>query len=486
MNIMKTKLFITILLVVFTSPLTTCLAIDNPVGSGTMPASSGTSGLVRSPNPIDTSGNLLVTGNVSGYKYFRGVVPYSSTSDFGASLGSTSLDSFMRRSAGSTDYGFTSSPTPYFSQTRTVSSIIPGSGGVIRQPTLNSTTQQAGKITFTALPKVYPTPGKDVFDMRFRPLSMTTRQMETVLSSDVENTLQKQRELTDAQAEQLQHDLEQLSDKAKDLKKPFMGQDDSLKQLAKPELKSNIDVSPESVNSIEEAKKSSKTDVYSQMQKRVDDFRKNINQAATAEKPKEVAETEKKAVGKTADKTSSPDKLSSAQISVKAQTIMGEYKTFAAFSDDKFNQYMRAGEDYLKQGKYYLAANAYTVASVYKSSDPLACAGKSHALFAAGEYMSSALFLARTLEMFPEYARFKIDLAAMIGSKDVIETRIADIIQWQQKDEIGELQFLLGYVYYQMNRLDVAKKAIDIASEKMPDSKAVACLKQAIYDAAGK
>jgi tetratricopeptide (TPR) repeat protein len=474
---MRYKLFIVVLLAVFAILPGVCLAIDNPVGTGRVPASSNTSGLVKSPNPIDYSGNLVITGNVGNDKYFRGVVPYSSTSDFGAPLGSTSLDSFLKRSTGSTNYQ-TGSLTPYFSQTSTVSSIIPGSHGIIRQPTLSGTTQQTGAFTFP-LPqeKVRPATSKDILDIRFRPLSMTARQMEMMLSSDIEKSLQQQRELTDAQAEQLQHDLEQLSDKAKNLKKPFVGQDDSLKQLAKPEPKSNIDVSPEFVNPIEEVKKSSQTDIYNQMQKQVNDLRKNIAQLTTAEKSKETAENEKKAAQKN---------ISDAKQSEKVQAIMGENKTFASFADDKFNQYMRLGEEYLKQGKYYLAANAYTMASIYKSSDPLAYAGKSHALFAAGEYMSSALFLSKAMEIFPEYAQFKIDIVGMIGSKDVIEARIADIMQWQQKGEIGELQFLLGYVYYQMNRLDVAKKAIDIASDKMPDSKAVANLKQTIYAAAQK
>ncbi|GAI11990.1 unnamed protein product, partial [marine sediment metagenome] len=105
-------------------------------------------------------------------------------------------------------------------------------------------------------------------------------------------------------------------------------------------------------------------------------------------------------------------------VSAKAREILGEHKTFASFAEDKFNRHMRAAEEYLKRGRYYRAADAYTLAAIYKPDDPLAYAGKSHALFAAGEYMSSALFLSRALEIFPEYAQFKIDLVAMVGDKD--------------------------------------------------------------------
>ena len=141
---------------------------------------------------------------------------------------------------------------------------------------------------------------------------------------------------------------------------------------------------------------------------------------------------------------------------------------------------MRAGEMYLKQGRYYRAADAYTLASIYKPDDPLVYAGKSHALFAAGEYMSSALFLARALEIFPEYARFKIDIVAMSGNRDMLESRMVDIVQWLKKSNAPELQFLLSYVYYQMNRLEWAKRAVGAAYEKMPNAPAVITLKEAI------
>jgi tetratricopeptide (TPR) repeat protein len=122
------------------------------------------------------------------------------------------------------------------------------------------------------------------------------------------------------------------------------------------------------------------------------------------------------------------------------------------------------------------------LASIYKPDDPLAYAGKSHALFASGEYMSSALFLSRALQIFPGYAQFKIDLVAMVGDRDKLETRVADAEEWLQRSGAPELQFLLAYVYYQMDRLQRAKEAIDAVYEKMPEAPAVLTLKEAIED----
>jgi tetratricopeptide (TPR) repeat protein len=162
------------------------------------------------------------------------------------------------------------------------------------------------------------------------------------------------------------------------------------------------------------------------------------------------------------------------------------YKSFAARSDDKFNQHIRAAEGFMKQGRFYRAADAYTLASIYKPNDPLGYAGKSVALFGSGEYLSSALFLARALEIFPEYARVKIDLVGMIGDKDTVENRILEARDWMDKSDSGELEFLLSYIYYQMDRLEFARQSIEAATKKMPNSPAVAAMKKAIDERLAK
>ena len=46
-------------------------SVRSPIGPGTVPPSSYESGLVRIPNPMANTNNLLVTGNVGGGKHFR-------------------------------------------------------------------------------------------------------------------------------------------------------------------------------------------------------------------------------------------------------------------------------------------------------------------------------------------------------------------------------------------------------------------------------
>jgi tetratricopeptide (TPR) repeat protein len=190
------------------------------------------------------------------------------------------------------------------------------------------------------------------------------------------------------------------------------------------------------------------------------------------------------------------NKLSQADLSARAKSIRGSHTNPETYSEAKFNQHMQAAEDYLKVGRFYAAADSFALASIYKldpgeaGSDPvqvgglaLCLAGRGHALLAAGEYISSALFLSRALDIAPEYARTKIDLAGMLGGQNKLESRIAEIKEWLGRSGSGKLEFLLGYVYYRMGRLGPAKQAIDSAYTKMPQSPAVVAVKKAIDDA---
>jgi hypothetical protein len=80
-NIMKNRLFIMLAAAFFATlsetarPLTPSgvrnPAIRRPVGPATVPQSSIRSGLFPSRNPVDTTGNLMITGNVAGGKHFQ-------------------------------------------------------------------------------------------------------------------------------------------------------------------------------------------------------------------------------------------------------------------------------------------------------------------------------------------------------------------------------------------------------------------------------
>ncbi len=528
--------------------------IKSPVGRGTVPASSVGSGrvpggiyrggLVRSPNPLDGSGNLVVTGNVRGGRHFRGIVPYQSRYSFEADLPSSSLDSFLRYSAGSEDIGRGAGryeTQPYYSGTRTVTTTRPGYGGVFRPVSTSRFigNRASSKSALSLLPKQeasvgFPQGGvpREYMELPYtrpgaqglRPLSMSPLELERVILEEIE-TISESKKLADEQhrprIEPLLQDLRTVSDKAAELKRGLLVEDELLRLPTRAESgqEEREKFEPRFLLSQESSPDLSgdtQVDVYEQMKwqiqsvvrrggsretkhrraKRGDEvpiYRDWVTEAQREERDSSAQEKKRRPVSsqKRSSILEEPRKSGESKgkgldsrlkddVSAKAREILGEHKTFASFAEDKFNRHMRAAEEYLKRGRYYRAADAYTLAAIYKPDDPLAYAGKSHALFAAGEYMSSALFLARALEIFPEYAQFKIDLVAMVGDKDKLESRLANVEEWLDESNAAELQFLLGYVYYQMGRQKEAERMIYVAFKRMPESPAVVALKKAI------
>jgi len=187
------------------------------------------------------------------------------------------------------------------------------------------------------------------------------------------------------------------------------------------------------------------------------------------------------------------NKLSAQELSAEAKRVLGGHEDYNSYSANKFEQYFKAGQEYLKQGKYYRAVDAYTLASIYKTGPAgslgkreaaaLAYAGRSLALFAAGEYISSALFLGRALQADQSSnSKFQIPIPS-----DRLDSRIADAEECSrlcretgQQTTVGELQFLLGYIYLRTGRIAEAKRAIDEAYKMLPDAPAVKVLKEAI------
>ena len=153
-----------------------------------------------------------------------------------------------------------------------------------------------------------------------------------------------------------------------------------------------------------------------------------------------------------------------------------------SFSQAKFDQLFNNGQFFLTAGRYYEAAKSFELALMYKPDDPFCLAGKGHALFAAGEYVSSAMFISRALEVYPEYTRAEVNLTAVLGGSERMEKRIADAEQWLTKSGSNQLEFLLSYIYYRTGKLDKAKSAIDVVDQKIPQSQYIEALKAAINE----
>ena len=72
----------------------------------------------------------------------------------------------------------------------------------------------------------------------------------------------------------------------------------------------------------------------------------------------------------------------------------------------------------------------------------------------------------------------------LLDGSNRLADRVADIERWFTRSGSGRLQLLLGYVYYQTGRISEAKRAVEAAGMKMPQSPAVRAIVAAISDAA--
>jgi len=548
-------------------------AVRNPAGFGTLPQSSFREGLIRSPNPI---GNIGTAGRAGG-RYFRDIAPHWAGSHFEGAPDSSSLDSFVRRSAGSGYYDrYTGTYQPLYSYSGKATTTKAGQAGLTNSSAgTGGYTGQYNSAGFGFLPggqglnysaagiwgsgygRLYSAgrqmqrnaPGTAAYNRGTGirgPMSMTPEEIEQVILAETIAAARRKR-----MNEQRQSWMKQLNQaKGKTETGKNLADDIEVLQRRVNELEKTKALQPfqlpgtkkQGVKNIRRKSKyneeQNQSSVDEQIGRQLDELQKSYERLAAME-PKQFdekssdfvssvsakagkSESRKNAQGKnsllnelprlpTGGKTAlskrrtSPRRtslsntfsssakvsnLSSIELAARARAILGTYGSPESFADAKFNECLIAGEEYLKRGRYYRSADAYGLALIYKPDEPLAYIGKSSALFAAGDYVSSALFLSRAIAAQGQGHKkqsYGIQKILASGSKvlsfidrDKLESRVADVERWQQKSGSADLQFLLGYIYYQMGRPDAAGKAIDGAYKKMPGTPTVTALKKVI------
>ena len=417
--------------------------------------------LLTSSNQSIASGNDVITGNVGGLGYFHGVVPYGSTYYSGANLsdsGSNSVTSFLRRSTNP----IVSDRNPgqrqsFFQPQRTVSS-YGRTGQPVRSSSISSiTTQTASRSSvLTNLPNI------SLANEQQRPLSSNSQELEEILS----------RQLLLKQAAEENASQELLKDQS--VFKDFF---ETVLEPQKPEAVN--DTNPkypeqEPLTPEEEILKEVQDEIQNSI---LDPDFINLDDQSENKTDTQPENNSQESVQVPPDSLDAGEKIA---LHDEAEYIRGEHKTFKSLADAKFYDYMKAAEEFIRDGKFYKAADTYLLAAVWKSEDARPYAGQSFSLFAAGEYMSSAYYLSRAIEIDPALAAKKYDVAALFGNRDVFENRLVEMTTWQQQSNSGELAFLMAYVLYQEGKSSQAAAAIRKAEEKMPESKATLILKRVI------
>lgn len=445
-------------------------AVDNPnvrspIGSPTTVPSATRSGLIPS-RPYDaTSGNDIVTGNVGGMKHFRGVVPYSSSYYSGSSAAS-SVDDFIRRSYDP----IASDRSPgqyrsYYDPRRTAGSVVRADGTNSFSPMISSQ-GQSNPYTPPMLPQTL-----DTQYSRQRPLSLSASEMERILERQIQlrEEMKRDRETRDTEETS---PIEQKTEsfffqeylQSEDLK--------PVKELPEPE-------SDDTAPALKPEQQVQNTFREESAEKLLEEGERRIN---------ELLREQAKQASASQDTTQQPPQTGlTEEQKAEVAALLGKYKTFEQLAQARKAEYLTAAETFLKEGKFYKAADTFALATIWGPTDARPYAGQAFALFAAGEYMSSAFYLGQAIQRNPNVASQKVNLAGLIGDRDVYENRLIEMTTWQERSGSGELAFLMAFVFHHDSKAGKAADAILTAADKMPGDKAVETLREVIFpDAAAK
>jgi hypothetical protein len=359
--------------------------------------------------------NLLITGNVGGSKHFRGSVPYRASSALQATMPSDTLSSFFRLSQHQ-DLR-TSSPlayTPYFSATGTATHTQMGQPGIITPGTFSP--------MFGA-----------THSMR-QPRSMVLGLASPAAGIAQETLEQPTRHYTNENwAESFPEGSSLLS--------PTSGLDHLFQTPASimqmdVVLMQDANVGPQ--NPADTASLMQSADVN------------DLGRLPFEPLPRRAVQD-----------SNAPETRTGSAHALTSKMAM------QAYAHTKFNRFMKEGEQYLKEGKYAKAADAYSLASVYHSGHALAEAGKSHALMARRAYSASALYLIRALNGLPDYAKTNMGLSDLVGGPKAIKGHIDRLESCTEDQPVPELKLLLAFVYVQVRDLGLAQKVLE---DVPPDS----------------
>jgi len=431
--------------------------------------------------------NLYITGNITGGSSFRGVVPYRSPLEFQGTLGSSTLSNFRRDSVGVNNLSSSiPSRQPFVDFSRTLT-------GIRQQRVVNSydlyqprrvasspfsarldlQTNQATAIRPMEQPNFSLNVSQPRQFNRFKPLGATGQKPEWLEGSTADLLQGKTSGVPSGELVQPlapgqgvlgigQGQNVQPSDLRVQTIQPLTDEQDmepSAPSLQPGENRELIGQTPlteqELLDALGTGGLGERNIQYVQpiVPPSVGDTEPGTSKELTSENP---LQQEKPSYWPQPLKPKLP--YAGAVPSATSSTGTNNYqRDFEARSRRQFQINMQKGDELLQKGKYYRAADAYGSAIVYDYTSAAAHRGKAHALFGAGEYMSSAYFLYQAFTLDPKLAKTRTDLRALFADEQKIQNRLKELNDWQTRSNAAELKFLQGYVLYQIGSREPAQ-----------------------------
>ncbi len=494
--------------------LATTAQVSSSTSPVTQPPSSYQSGLTGVPNPMDRSSNLPITGNVAGGKHFRGNIPYNSTTSFGAPLGSTSLDSFLRYSATpDVQTGYRQGYSPFYSPTGTVTTTLPGYPGVFSpvSPRIVGGSGQARTgqpldvltMTEVAEPQVSARDGWGVQPsprLGYVPMSMDSSETPSNTPGDLLNrrplspagdSLMSPQEYQQ-RLDQLLQGIERMQGGLPQLQQNPRPEDNAVPPPKQPAPEQDVlspaqprlelydpsairqmtipaplnEAPPADDASTHESRHTAAKAEDVAALRRLEDRSKSAPRSATGEPPSN---------DRPSQETAGPAPTRPA-----SETGQRTYENSDPVTRRQFDQYLAAGQSQMRQDRHDLAVDSFRLACVYVPHDARPHFGQSLALLATGDHVASAMSLIRALELDAGYVTQKRDLVESLGGPDLFVRQISRLQDRVEEGASPQLQLLLAYVYFQMDQTHEAIAAIEAVRAALPSSRAAASLQKAI------
>lgn len=429
----------------------------SPIGSPTqVPSANRTGAIASQPNLYGYVGHLTMTGQIGGGRHFRGFIPYSASDSIDRRLldpQSRAISNFLRRSA---------LAEPFYDPRQTAATLQRSGGSGLTAPVVapqvrvNSSKQWLDSFDITEL---FRPPDQ-------RPLSVSSQTLESIL--------QQQLSPRAAVKKVFPTDPLQTVPAGMDLLK------------TSPETPSTPVLIEKTIPKSPSEEKTAPVSIYAQI-------RRQMGLVETTESPeKEGLVIEEEAPATKERVPEGPAYMRSKLVlrpedfaeRGEGRALLKEHADFEHLAAAKSEDYLRLGEEFLKSGQYYKAADAFELAGVWDRGNPLVVLARSHALFAAGEYMSSAFYLSQAIEMEPKLLESRFDWSSLLDSRDAFENRLTELSTWQQRSNSAELALLMGYILYQDGKIIRARISAEYAHDMMPDRPAAQALLKIIQSSA--
>ncbi len=438
---------------------------------GQIPNNGEISGLATSPNPIDNSRNWVMTGNVVGGKSFHGRVPYRAPGELSMPLGSSALDGFIRYSS-PTNPASSGTSTTYYSTNRVASHRVPGMSQTVT-PTFPQVSQvpPMGQDTTSA---VELSDMKTLYPREAMPTTPRSSSSPALFPWGTLTTLTPTPE--SPQTSEQKPFSSQLLDKTPvsqpdpmspihaDTQLTKLGQQPMVPSWKQP---TNVQASDQSAVSSNEVM-SELPDEQSLIP---------ADDTDNAAFPSEVFPT-----SPALDKPKQSAVLSSSEALSMMQEMPqdGGTRDLPQASNEQILPLLHEARQNLQTGQAQAALEIYQRVACWRPRDPAVLAGQCVSNLALGYLMSSALYLSRWLEVEPEALQRPIDLAASIGSRDLLKQRVQQVEDYLAISEMPELYFLRAFISFKTNDLEQAQHDIHKALALSPTLKGANQLQAAI------